>query len=102
VVDLFDDRVMTSALIVAAGSSRRMGFDKLAAPLAGFSVLERAVRALAGSGEFGEVILVTGRDRWDEVCGWVAVVAAEMQGAVGFGGFGLGGPVTGGGFGGGS
>jgi 2-C-methyl-D-erythritol 4-phosphate cytidylyltransferase len=79
VVDLFDDRVMTSALIVAAGSSRRMGFDKLAASLAGCSVLERAVRALAGSGEFGEVILVTGRDRWDEVCGWVAVVAAELQ-----------------------
>jgi CTP:molybdopterin cytidylyltransferase MocA len=32
---------MTSALIVAAGSSRRMGFNKLLAPLAGVPVLRR-------------------------------------------------------------
>jgi hypothetical protein len=34
---------MTSAIIVAAGSSRRMGFNKLLAPLAGIPVLRRTL-----------------------------------------------------------
>jgi molybdenum cofactor cytidylyltransferase len=34
--------------VLAAGASRRMGFDKVVAPLSGRSPLERAVAALAG------------------------------------------------------
>ena len=34
-----------AAVIVAAGASRRMGFDKLAYPLGGGTVLEKSVRA---------------------------------------------------------
>ena len=34
-----------AAIIVAAGSSRRAGFDKLLAPLHGVKVLERSIRA---------------------------------------------------------
>lgn len=70
---------MTSAIVVAAGSSRRMGFDKLAAVLAGRTVLEHAVRALAGSGEFAEIILVTSPERWDEARAWVDEVAGESR-----------------------
>ncbi|MFT6182486.1 MAG: CTP:molybdopterin cytidylyltransferase MocA, partial [Akkermansiaceae bacterium] len=36
-----------AAIIVASGSSRRMGFDKLAAPLAGQPVLWHSVRAFS-------------------------------------------------------
>lgn len=70
---------MTSAIVVAAGSSRRMGFDKLSAPLAGRTVLEHAVRALVGSREFAEIILVTSPERWDEARGWVDAVARESR-----------------------
>ena len=35
---------MWAAVIVAAGSSRRAGFDKLAAPLGGQPVLRRSVQ----------------------------------------------------------
>ena len=41
---------MFCAVIVAAGSSRRAGFDKLAAPLAGVSVLRRSVDAFVAAG----------------------------------------------------
>ena len=40
-----------AAVIVAAGSSRRMGFDKLAAPLAGMPVLRRTVEAFLAAVE---------------------------------------------------
>jgi len=68
---------MVSAVIVAAGSSRRMGFDKLAALLAGRTVLEHAVRALAGCGEFAEVVLVTSGDRLAAVQGWAEMVTRD-------------------------
>lgn len=56
-----------SAIVVAAGSSRRMGFDKLEADLAGRSVLAWSlaafetcaavseIRVVAGAGKFGRV-----------------------------------------------
>jgi len=68
---------MVSAIIVAAGTSRRMGFDKLAARLAGRSVLEHAVRALAGSGVVGELVVVTDGERWSACRGWAGEVARE-------------------------
>lgn len=58
---------MVSALIVAAGSSRRMGFDKLFAPLAGKPVLAYSMRAFSDCPEVDEILVVTREDRVDEV-----------------------------------
>lgn len=55
---------MFGVIIVAAGSSRRAGFDKLAAPLAGQPVLCRSVQAFAQAGA-GCIILVCPPERWD-------------------------------------
>ena len=63
---------MVSAIIVAAGSSRRMGFDKLFAPLAGHPVLWHSLRAFNETKEVGEIIVVAKDDRMDEVEALVA------------------------------
>lgn len=52
-----------TAILVAAGSSRRMGFDKLAAPLDGVPVFARTLAAFMGCGEISEIILVTPLER---------------------------------------
>jgi 2-C-methyl-D-erythritol 4-phosphate cytidylyltransferase len=65
---------MVSAIIVAAGSSRRMGFDKLFAPLADHPVLWHSLRAFNDTKEIGEIVVVTKDDRMDEV---EALVAAS-------------------------
>jgi len=75
---------MVSAIVVAAGASRRMGFDKLAAVLAGRSVLEQAVRALAASGEFDELVLVVGDDRRAAALEWASATAREFRLSVRF------------------
>ncbi len=54
------------AIIVAAGSSRRAGFDKLVAPLAGKPVLCRSVDAFVKAGADG-IILVCPESRWEEL-----------------------------------
>lgn len=46
-----------------------MGFDKLAAPLSGVSVLERSLRAIEASPWIGEIILVCPRERWERIGG---------------------------------
>ena len=50
------------AIIVAAGSSRRMGFDKLLAPLAGHCVLWHSIHALALCEEVERLTLVIRKD----------------------------------------
>lgn len=60
---------MFCAVIVAAGSSRRAGFDKLAAPLAGTSVLCHSVRAFAEAGA-ASIILVCPAERWEALRPW--------------------------------
>ena len=65
---------MVSAIIVAAGSSRRMGFDKLFAPLAGQPVLWHSIKAFSACKEVDEILIVTKEDGMDEV---EALVAAE-------------------------
>ena len=52
-----------AAIIVAAGSSRRAGFDKLLAPLHGVRVLERSIRAFAQCPQITELVLVAGKNR---------------------------------------
>ncbi len=55
------------AIVVAAGSSRRMGFDKLRAPLAGRPVLWHSIHALARCPEVEALTVVTRRDFFEEV-----------------------------------
>lgn len=54
-----------SAIIVAAGSSTRMGFDKLAAPLAGIPVLQRTIAAFLTAETIQEIIVVCPPERWE-------------------------------------
>jgi len=58
---------MLSAIIVAAGGSRRMGFDKLFASIAGKSVLAHSVDAFERADSVAEIILVAIPDRQDDV-----------------------------------
>jgi len=58
---------MVSAIIVAAGSSRRMGFDKLFAKLAGQPVLWHSIKAFEETPEVNRIVIVTREDRMDEV-----------------------------------
>jgi len=51
------------AIIVAAGFSHRMGFDKLAAPLAGKSVLARTLETFLACDAITEIILVAPPER---------------------------------------
>ena len=55
---------MVSAIIVAAGSSRRMGFDKLFAPLGGKPVVWHSLHAFSESREVEEIIVVVREDRF--------------------------------------
>lgn len=58
---------MLTAIIVAAGSSRRMGFDKLVAPIADKPVIEHAVDAFERALSVTEIIIVTRIDRISEL-----------------------------------
>jgi 2-C-methyl-D-erythritol 4-phosphate cytidylyltransferase len=58
---------MLSAIVVAAGSSRRMGFDKMMAPLAGECVLWHSLHVFGQMPEVGQIILVTRPDRLEEM-----------------------------------
>lgn len=61
---------MTSAIIVAAGSSRRMGFNKLLAPLAGVPVLRRTLHAFQGCDAVDEIIVVAGEEVREAIAEW--------------------------------
>ncbi len=52
-----------SAVLVAAGSSTRMGFDKLSFDLGGETVLHRSIRAFDQCPQIGEIVLVAGKNR---------------------------------------
>ena len=54
-----------SVIIVAAGSSRRMGFDKLLAPLAGKPVLQRSIEAFLDCVDVAEIVIVCPAERFD-------------------------------------
>jgi 2-C-methyl-D-erythritol 4-phosphate cytidylyltransferase len=57
---------MLSAIIVAAGSSQRMGFDKLTAQVAGKAVIEHTLHAFAHANSVSEIIVVSQKDRLRE------------------------------------
>lgn len=54
---------MTSAIVVAAGTSQRMGFDKLTAKLAGCPVFIRTLQRFEICSDVKEIILVAHPDR---------------------------------------
>jgi 2-C-methyl-D-erythritol 4-phosphate cytidylyltransferase len=70
---------MLSAIVVAAGSSRRMGFDKLLAPLGGKSVLWHSLHVFGQMPEVTGVIVVTREDRVEEVGALAADAAPEKS-----------------------
>lgn len=69
---------MFCALIVAAGKSRRIGFDKLAAPLAGMPVLCHSVQAFAGAGA-ERIIIACPQERWDRLRPWEYANGVPVQ-----------------------
>jgi 2-C-methyl-D-erythritol 4-phosphate cytidylyltransferase len=58
---------MLTAIIVAAGDSRRMGFDKLFAPIAGKPIIAHTIQAFEQAGCVGEIIIAARKDRLDEI-----------------------------------
>jgi 2-C-methyl-D-erythritol 4-phosphate cytidylyltransferase len=58
---------MLSAILVAGGSSQRMGFDKLFATIAGETVLAHALRAFDRATSVSEIIVVAREERHDEI-----------------------------------
>jgi 2-C-methyl-D-erythritol 4-phosphate cytidylyltransferase len=58
-----------AAIIVASGSSRRMGFDKLAAAIRGTPVLVHSVRAFMAAKEITRVIVVCPEERFRLLAG---------------------------------
>ena len=58
---------MLTAIIVAAGDSRRMGFDKLFATIIGRPVIAHTIGAFERAGSVGEIIVIGREDRLDEI-----------------------------------
>ena len=58
---------MFSAIIVAGGSSRRMGFDKLFAVIAGEPVIAHALRAFEHAGSVNQIVVAARAERHDEI-----------------------------------
>lgn len=58
---------MLTAIIVAAGDSRRMGFDKLFAAIAGEPVIAHTIRAFERARSVDGIIVVAREDRHDEI-----------------------------------
>lgn len=66
---------MNTAIIVAAGSSRRMGFDKLFVELEGKPVLAHSIAAFNDSPEIDDIVIVT---REDQIAAVEALVEAHQ------------------------
>lgn len=64
---------MLGAVIVAAGSSRRMGFDKLAAELGGLPVLARTLLAFQRTPDVTAIVVATR----EETKPWIEQLASE-------------------------
>ena len=70
ITDLFREKEKDprcSAVIVAAGSSERMGSDKLTAELGGMPVLARTLRTFEACPLVAEIVVVTRADRIEEI-----------------------------------
>ena len=63
---IFEPTMKAAAILVAAGSSTRMGFDKLTAPLAGQPLLYWSLQAIQDCAEISMAILVCAPQRTEE------------------------------------
>ncbi len=63
---IFETTMKAAAILVAAGSSTRMGFDKLTAPLAGQPLLYWSLQAVQDCAEISMAILVCAPQRTEE------------------------------------
>ena len=63
---IFEPTMKAAAILVAAGSSTRMGFDKLTAPLAGQPLLFWSLQAVQDCAEISMAILVCAPQRTEE------------------------------------
>lgn len=68
---LFDKPVKCSAVIVAAGSSRRMGEDKTMMEIGGVPVLARTLKVFDESPQVDEIVLVTRMDKIEQIANFV-------------------------------
>ncbi len=73
---------MLSAIIVAAGSSRRMRFNKLFAVIAGQPVIAHTIRAFERASSVTEIIVVACEDRHDEIGKIVANESFKKVGSI--------------------
>lgn len=64
-----------AAIIVASGSSRRMGFDKLAALIDGNPVLWHSVRAFSSNSSITQVLVVTPPERFE----WLSDLGEKLH-----------------------
>lgn len=74
---------MLSAIIVAAGSSQRLGFDKLTASIAGKPVIVHTIAAFQGTFSVDEIIIVTRADRvteFEKLLGGIKKISAIVAG----------------------
>lgn len=56
-----------SAIIVAAGNSRRLGHDKLIWTLNGLTVLRRSINAFLDAKNINSIVVVCPPDRWNQI-----------------------------------
>lgn len=56
-----------SAIIVAAGNSRRLGYDKLTWTLDGITVLRRSIDAFLKANNIHSIVVVCPLDRWNQI-----------------------------------
>lgn len=71
------------AVLVAAGASRRMGFDKLWAPLGGRPVLGYALEVLARAGSIGRLVVVVAAERRAEAGRLAREIGGRVEVCVG-------------------
>src|ERR1051325_11194307 len=73
---------MLGGVIVAGGSSRRMGFDKLFAVIAGEPVIAHAIRAFERATSIGEIVVVARQKRRDEITKIISGAGFKKIGAI--------------------
>ena len=74
---------MLSAIIVAAGSSRRLGFDKLAAIIAGKPLLRHTIEAFERTDAVDEIVVVSRGDRiseFEQMLGGISKITGIVAG----------------------
>ena len=64
-----------AAIIVASGSSRRMGFDKLAVLIDGNPILWHSVRAFSTNSSITQVVVVTPPERFE----WLSDLGEKLH-----------------------